>query len=161
MVFNPKGTLTMPTQVIHSSDAAAFARRLRQALKQAGFKLSATDLAHAFNLRDWGNGVTPHATRNWINGVSIPKQSRLKVLCELLQVTPHELLFGPHPATEGKTNSSVGPQPIELADRNMWGTYLGLSVEHRRMVRELTNGLKRLELGQASPEAGDQSPSPD
>ena len=143
----------MPTQIIHASEAAAFARRLRQALKQAGFKLSATELAHAFNLRDWGKGVTPHATRNWINGVSIPKQSRLKVLCELLQVTPHELLFGPHPATEGKSSAGLGPAPIELADRSMWGLYLGLSVEHRRMVRELTNGLHRLEQGEASPTA--------
>ena len=138
-------------QTSSSADAVSFARRLRHALKQAGLKHSATELAHAFNLRDWGKGVTPHATRNWLNGVSIPKQSRLMVLCELLQVSPHELLFGPQVAAEPTAGASQEVGHLGLADRCMWRLYHQLSVEHRRMVRELTSGLHQLEMGEAVP----------
>lgn len=164
----------------HSSpEALAFARRLRLAIQQAGYKVSATVLAHHFNLKDRGEGVTPHAARNWLNGVSIPKQIRLKVLSDILHITPHDLLFGPHPANDvalptgyvdrGKSCdpaakrgvASDAHEAIALADRLMWHTYRGLNLEHRRMVRELTNGLRRLEKKQSGDDAADPHLDPD
>jgi hypothetical protein len=135
------------SKVTPRQEVQAFSHRLRNALKQAGYKGTATELAHLFNLRDWGNGITAHATRNWLNGVSIPKQTRLRVLCELLQVTPADLLFGPHAASDTpKAQPDSPPLPdATLADRCLWGTYGQLSLEHRRMVREMASGLLNLE----------------
>jgi hypothetical protein len=75
--------------------AEAFAARLRLAMKQAGLKASATHLADVFNLRYWGNGITAHAARNWITGVSIPKPDKLKNLSDLLKISPQDLYLGP------------------------------------------------------------------
>ena len=141
-----------------STEAQAFARRLRQVIKQAGLKVSATELAHAFNLRDWDSGITPHAARNWLNGVSIPKQGRLRVLCEILQITPHDLLFGPYPAHDRSASETA--DGAALADRCMWHKYHSLSLDHQRMVRELTNGLHRLESHRPGEQA-DSDPKPE
>jgi hypothetical protein len=76
-------------------NSEALSARLRLAMKQAGLKASATQLADAFNLRYWGEGITAHAARNWITGVSITKPDKLKTLSELQQISPHDLFFGP------------------------------------------------------------------
>ena len=80
---------------LHNPEHEAFAARLRQAMKDAGLKASATQLADSFNLRYWGEGITAHAARNWMFCVSMPKQDKLKTLSEVLNISPQDLLFGP------------------------------------------------------------------
>lgn len=115
-------------------NSEAFSARLRLAMKQAGLKASATQLADAFNLRYWGEGITAHAARNWITGVSIPKPDKLKTLSEILQISPHDLFFGPEtchlPATE-----SVQFQNLCMGDTQMLRQFLKLNPEHQRMIR--------------------------
>lgn len=112
----------------------AFAARLRQAMKEAGLKSSATQLAHAFNMRYWGEGITAHAARNWMIGVSMPKQDKLKTLGDILQISPKDLLFGP---TLHKTNAneSVPGNPLGMGDAEMLRQYLVLTSDHKCMVR--------------------------
>ena len=61
-----------------------FADRLRAALTDAGIRVSATVVANEFNLRYWGEGISSHAARNWLMGVSVPKQDKLMVLSKWL-----------------------------------------------------------------------------
>jgi hypothetical protein len=62
------------------TEAQKFSQRLRTAMQDSGYKPSATVLANEFNLRYWGNSITAHAARNWLIGVSLPKQDKLRVL---------------------------------------------------------------------------------
>lgn len=112
----------------------AFAARLRLAMKQAGFKTSATQLADAFNLRYWGEGITAHAARNWITGVSIPKPDKIKTLSELLQISPHDLFFGPE-SSHVPANETAQFQNLCMGDTLMLRQFLRLNPEHQRMIR--------------------------
>ena len=112
----------------------AFAARLRQAMKEAGMKTSATQLAHAFNLRYWGEGITPHAVRNWMFAVSMPKQDKLKTLGDVLQISPQDLLFGP-PKSDIHANENSPKQVLSMGDSEMIRQYLRLNSEHKCMIR--------------------------
>lgn len=120
---------------IYNPECEAFAARLRQAMKDAGLKTSATLLADSFNMRYWGEGITAHAARNWMFGVSMPKQDKLKALGEVLNISPQDLLFGPqhslHAARETQISDGMG-----LGDTEMLRQYLQLQPEHKRMVRQ-------------------------
>ncbi len=114
--------------------AEAFAARLRLAMKQAGLKASATHLADVFNLRYWGNGITAHAARNWITGVSIPKPDKLKTLSDLLQISPHDLYFGPD-TSNLPLNEPLQTENLCMGDAQMLRQFLKLNTEHKKMVR--------------------------
>jgi hypothetical protein len=92
-------------------------------------------LADSFNLRYWGEGITAHAARNWMFGVSMPKQDKLKALSEVLNISPQDLLFGPqrvvHAVKETQLTDGMG-----MGDTEMLRQYLQLQPEHKRMVRQ-------------------------
>jgi hypothetical protein len=115
---------------------------LRLIMREAGFPLSPTLLANEFNLRYWGDGITAHAARNWLNGVSLPKSDKLRVLALWLQVKPQDLLFGTdtHPLPMG-VHESTGSGALSLADDAMLEKYHTLPHDHRRMVREIVAAL--------------------
>ncbi|NCA02772.1 MAG: hypothetical protein EBS87_11545, partial [Sphingomonadaceae bacterium] len=50
----------MPT----TSEAEAFAQRLKKALDSCNVRPSPTIVANEFNLRYWGRSITPHTARN-------------------------------------------------------------------------------------------------
>ncbi len=120
---------------LHNPEYQAFAARLRRAMKDAGLKASATHLADSFNLRYWGEGITAHAARNWMFGVSMPKQDKLKALSEVLNISPQDLLFGPqrvvHAVKETQLVDGMG-----MGDTEMLRQYLQLQPEQKRMVRQ-------------------------
>ena len=119
---------------LQNPESQAFAYRLRQAMKEAGFKASATQLADAFNMRYWGEGITPHAARNWMTGVSIPKQDKLKTLSELLQISPHDLMFGPQTGSL-PLNEPIQENTLGMGDTEMLRQFIKLNQDHRRMIR--------------------------
>ncbi len=124
------------------TEAQKFAQRLRSAMQDAGYKPSATVLANEFNLRYWGNSITAHAARNWLIGVSLPKQDKLRVLSDWLRISPNDLLFGPeHTPTRLPLMEALVPDELNLADHQMVKRYMALSVEHRRVIRELVAAL--------------------
>jgi hypothetical protein len=54
-----------------STEAQQFSTRLLNQLKANGHPISATHLARQFN-------VTPHAARQWLNGVFIHKEQNMQ-----------------------------------------------------------------------------------
>jgi hypothetical protein len=119
-----------------------FADRLRAALKEAGVRPSATMVASEFNLRFWGDGISSHAARNWLMGVSIPKQDKLLALSKWLKVAPEGLVYGTRPATF--QDGMIPDEMTRLVDQQLVANYLKLRTEHRRVVREVVDGLSAL-----------------
>ena len=122
--------------------AKDFSIRFKTALREAGVRVSASNIAHEFNLRYWGAGISSHAARNWLMSVSIPKQDKLMVLAQWLRVTPEALLFGaqpPRPADENFTRDAVN-----LVDQQLIAQYFKLLPEHRVAVRLVVDALLAL-----------------
>lgn len=128
--------------------AHEFSIRLKTALTEAGIKPTASQLASEFNLRYWGHSISTHAARNWLMGVSVPKQDKLMVLADWLRVTPEALLFGTDPACP-LDESSTGTA-INLVDKELIAQYLRLMPEHRFAVRLIVEALVRLPQHQAA-----------
>ena len=129
--------------------AQEFSVRFKTALKEAGVKISASHVASEFNLRYWGQSISTHAARNWLMGVSVPKQDKLVVLANWLRITPETLLFGTHPACPVAENAA--DEPINLVDRALIAQYLQLLPEHRYAVRLIVEALLHLPNGKKHP----------
>lgn len=126
----------------HTKETSKFADRLRSALKEAGIRPSATVVANEFNLRYWGEGITSHAARNWLMGVSIPKQDKLLILCKWLKISPEGLLFGTPPSKS--IDKHIAEEEVNLIDQQLIVKYLLLKCEQKRVVREIVDGLVAL-----------------
>lgn len=122
-------------------EKAEFAARLRAALEAKGIEASAAVVEKRFNSRYSGAAVTAQAVSGWLNGKSIPKQDKLRVLAALVGMEPHELQFG------GKRRvGDAGvdwPQALGTQDRMMLDAYLSLPAAQRKLVRELVASLAR------------------
>jgi hypothetical protein len=116
-----------------------FADRLRSAVKEAGVRPSATVVANEFNLRYWGDGISSHAARNWLMGVSLPKQDKLLALSKWLKVAPEGLVFGTRPAS--LSENDIPKTATSLVDQQLIANYLALRQEHRLIIREVVEGL--------------------
>jgi len=126
----------------YTKENGKFAERFRAALKDAGVRVSATVVAHEFNLRYWGEGVSSHAARNWLMGVSIPKQDKLLVLSKWLKISPEGLLFGTPPPRP--IDATANDEKINLVDQQLISRYFTLEPEQRRVIREVVDGLAAL-----------------
>ena len=123
--------------------AKDFSTRFKTALREAGVRVSASNIAHEFNLRYWGSGVSSHAVRNWLMGVSIPKQDKLMVLAQWLRVTPEALLFGAQPPRPADEHFSA--KTINLVDQQLIAQYFKLAPEHRVAIRLMVDALLALD----------------
>ncbi len=70
-----------------STEAQQFSIRLLDHLKASGHPTSATYLARQVK-------VTPHAARQWLNGVFVPKEQYMQALAKWLKVDPRWLRYG-------------------------------------------------------------------
>jgi transcriptional regulator with XRE-family HTH domain len=70
-----------------STEAQQFSTRLIDQLKANDLPTSATYLARQLK-------VTPHATRQWLNGVLIPKEQYIQALAKWLNVDQRWLRYG-------------------------------------------------------------------
>ena len=124
-----------------TSEAEAFALRLRKALDSCNVRASPTIVANEFNLRYWGLSITPHTARNWLLGQSLPTQDKLVVLADWLQVSPDELRFGK--ASSGLRLADADPEfeKMDMADREMLKRYLTLPKPERKTVREVVTAM--------------------
>jgi transcriptional regulator with XRE-family HTH domain len=119
-------------------EAKTFSERFRKALAAAGVPQSPTVIAHEFNLRYWGKSVSLYAVRNWLLGQSMPTQDKLRALAQWLDVSPHELRFGPEAG--GLTLvREIDPSEAAMgaADRAMLARYLQLDARQRKLVCDL------------------------
>lgn len=126
----------------YASESQRFAHRLRLIMRAAGYPLSPTLIANEFNLRYWGEGITVHAARNWLNGISLPKSDKLRVLAFWLQVKPQDLLFGSDVTPQAMTvEEHVQQDSASLADDYMLEKFRDLPHDYQRMVREIVAAL--------------------
>ncbi len=126
-------------------EKAEFAARLRAALEAKGIEASAAVVEKRFNSRFEGTPVTAQAVSGWLNGKSIPKQDKLRVLAAMVGMAPHELQFGGRHRVGDA--GAEWPQALATPDRSMIDAYLSLSVAQRRLVRELVAALARVGEG--------------
>lgn len=126
--------------MVQLNEKQAFATRLRAALQASGVRVSPTVVAHEFNLRYWGRGITPHTARNWLLGNALPMQDKLQVLAQWLQVAPQELRFG---STAALIAQEVDPdfRDLNMVDREMLKRYLSLTASDRKTVRDVVAAL--------------------
>jgi len=75
-------------------------------------------------------------------GVSIPKQDKLLVLSKWLKISPEGLLFGTPPPRP--TDETARDEKINLVDQQLISRYFTLQPEHRRVIREVVEGLAAL-----------------
>lgn len=126
-------------------EKAEFAERLREALEAKGIEASAAVVEKRFNSRYDGAAVTAQAVSGWLNGKSIPKQDKLRVLAALVGLEPHELQFG----GRHRVGDAVAewPQGLGAQDRSMMDAYLSLPALQRKLVRELVAALAGITKG--------------
>ena len=116
-------------------EKVAFAARLRGALEAKGIEASPVVVEKRFNSRYEGAAVTQQAISGWLNGKSIPKQDKLRVLAVLVGMEPHELQYGgTSRVSEGKLNWADG---LGVQDRMMVDAFLALPSVQRKLVRDL------------------------
>lgn len=124
-------------------EAKTFSERFRKALAAAGVPQSPTVIAHEFNLRYWGKSVSLYAVRNWLLGQSMPTQDKLRALALWLDVSPHELRFGPEPGTLTQVREADPQESLmSAADRAMLARYLQLDARQRKLICDLVAEFK-------------------
>ena len=126
-------------------EKAEFAARLRAALEAKGIEASAAVIEKRFNSRYGGAAVTAQAISGWLNGKSMPKQDKIRVLAAIVGMEPHELQFGGKARVgEGRAQwaEAMGPQ-----ERAMIDAFLNLPAPQRKLVRELVMALSAQRTG--------------
>lgn len=119
------------------SEKEEFAKRLREAMTEAGYALRPVVLEREFNTRYYGSSVTLQAVRRWLRGEAIPSQDKLQVLAEWLKVEPHALRFGvtvQHSVQEHRKRWGDG---LDYAEKEVFDAFLALPAAQRKVVREV------------------------
>jgi transcriptional regulator with XRE-family HTH domain len=116
------------------TEAIAFSERLRAALEANGVKASPTVLANYFALQN-SRRITPHTARNWMLGISMPRQDHLRVLATWLKVSPDQLRFG---RSVANTTIFRGYE-VSIEDQEFLAKYFSLSTAQKSIVRSVAN----------------------
>ena len=114
-----------------------FSTRLKEAMKQAGYPLSATVLESEFNLRWHGQSISNQAAWSWLNSRTIPTQEKLKILAEWLRIEPDVLRFGNAAKQALTLQQKRWDDSIQQHDREMVDAFLKLPLPQRKVVREV------------------------
>ena len=116
------------------TEAFAFSVRLREALEANGVKVSPTVLANHFVLQN-SRGITPHTARNWMLGISMPRQDHLRVLASWLKASPDQLRFG---RSEANTTIFRGYE-VSIEDQEFLAKYFSLTPTQKSIVQSVAN----------------------
>lgn len=140
-----------PLPSVADLERQQFSTRLVTTLEQAGYAPSPTKLAREFNARCTTKTVTIHAARKWLVGEAIPTQTKLKVLCAWLGVTPEWLRYG---AESTPTESSTQALAQHSLAHQVAIEVLTLSTSDQRLMLEfgrLLNTIAKNQKSKASP----------
>lgn len=118
-------------------EKAEFAARLRDALRDAQIEASASVIEKRFNARYEGPSVTSQAVSGWLNGKTMPKQDKLRVLAALVGMDPHVLQYGSAAVRRVKEGRAHWPEAISATDRLAFDAFLALPTPQRKLVREV------------------------
>lgn len=116
---------------------AEFAQRLCNAMENAGLEAKPSVLEREFNQVYWGNPVTLHGVRRWLQGETFPSNDKLLALAGLLNVTPQELRDGIEIQQQVTTRRQRWDEGVGFQEREMFEAFMSLPVPQRRIVREV------------------------
>lgn len=118
-------------------ERTAFAKRLHDAMVDAGHEPRPAVLERLFNTRYLGRSVTFQAVSRWLRGDSIPSQDKLQVLAELLAVEQQYLRFGEKAVKGIRDKRARWDAGLAPEDRELMEGLLGLSAEQKKIIREI------------------------
>ena len=133
------------------TEKAEFARRLRDAMADAGYPLRPVVLEREFNTRYWGRSVTLQGVRRWLRGEAIPSQDKLLVLAEWLGVAPEVLRFGVSVRQSVQERRQRWDEGVGHVERETFDAFLSLPAPQKKIVREVI--LTFAKVHQAAPES--------
>lgn len=122
---------------------AEFAKRLREAMRKAGYEPKPAVLEREFNQRYWGKAVTLHGVRRWLLGETVPAQDKLLTLAKWLGVEPQFLRFGDETVTAIRERRKRWDEGIGYQEREIFELFLKLSVPARKVAREVIVALAK------------------
>lgn len=132
-----------------------FAKRLSDAMLQAGYALRPVVLEREFNTRYWGRSVTLQAVRRWLRGEAIPSQEKLQVLADWLKVEPQVLRFGEAVRNSIQQHKERWDEGAGYLERETFDAFLKLPAQQRKIIREVI-----LTFAQVYPEPSADSDKP-
>ena len=123
-------------------DKAAFAKRVKAAMKAKGWRPEPAVLERRFNEKHWGKAVSLHGVRRWLLGETLPRHENLVTLATVLEVPPHTLRYGP----SAQPMQLTEPKPrwdedLGWSERELFLAFLRLPVPQRRVVRDVIKAL--------------------
>lgn len=128
-----------------SDEHLAFSRRLIDAMRAKRMEPKPAVLLKLFNSRYTGHSVQFSSVAKWLHGESMPRQDKLRVLAEALDVDLQWLRFGDtsEMARVGESRAMRNTQ-VSAQEQQAVREFLALSGERRRLVRELIAELARI-----------------
>ncbi len=114
-----------------------FAKRLRAAMKAAGYEAKPSVLEREFNLRYLGHPMTLHGVRRWLLGESLPKQDKVEVLAEWLRIPPQQLRYGVEIEQRIEQQKTRWEEGVGFQEREVFEAFLSLPAPQRKIVREV------------------------
>ena len=125
-----------------ADEREGFSRRLREAMRRARVQAGPTWFAREFNLRHYGDPVSPQTARKWLYGRALPTQDKLRTLALWLEASPHWLRFG-----EAQRGLAARQDTASYAVDAAWleKKFQLLSEAHRKVLLEIAHALLRLE----------------
>lgn len=124
-------------------------------MQAAGYEAKPSVLEREFNLRYWGKPMTLHGVRRWLLGESLPKQEKLLVLAEWLNIPPQELRFGVEVEKRVKQKRARWDEGIGYQEREVFEAFLRLPVPQRKIVREVILAFARAYSTEATSRGAD------
>ena len=129
-----------------------FAKRLSDAMVQAGYALRPVVLEREFNTRYWGRSVTLQAVRRWLRGEAIPSQEKLQVLADWLKIEPQVLRFGEAVRNSIQQHKQRWDEGVGYQERETFDVFLKLPAPQRKIIREVILTFAKVHV---SPDAPD------
>ncbi len=120
-----------------------FSTRLRAAMTAAGMEISGTELERAFN-RKWGKDpISVQAAWNWINGRTMPRADKLKVLAKVVRADPIALMHGESVPLSAAERLRTWEAQVSYAERETIEAFLHLPAPQRLVVRDVINAFAK------------------
>jgi transcriptional regulator with XRE-family HTH domain len=131
-----------------------FAKRLRDAMTNAGLEARPGVLLVLFNTNYWGRSVSFQAVSRWLRGEAIPEQDKLLVLAGVLNVEPEVLRFGDAVRQSIKQREKRWTEGVSYLERETFDAFLKLPPAQRKLIREVILTFAKAHASAESPPDG-------
>lgn len=131
------------------NDKERFSIKLKEALVNKGYVPTPAVLEREFNLRNYGDTITPQAARKWLNGQAIPRLQNLRQLAKWLDVNIYEFvsLDKLKKLEKGEIrrngDSLLWEKDLSIEDKQLFNQFLLLPDQQKNAVREIINALSQ------------------